>query len=76
MDEGGGLEPDDIDGIFDQYRLDCGDAEQPAGDLRLLLCRAFVEAMGGTISAGNRTDRSGAVFTMAFPSADQRVLRL
>jgi two-component system sensor histidine kinase KdpD len=35
--------------------------------LGLAICRGFMEAMGGTISAANRPDRSGAVFTLALP---------
>ena len=35
--------------------------------LGLSICRGFIEAMGGTITAANRTDRSGAVFTVALP---------
>ncbi|MFW8696058.1 ATP-binding protein, partial [Mesorhizobium japonicum] len=35
--------------------------------LGLSICRGFVEAMGGTISAANRTDRPGAVFTIRMP---------
>jgi two-component system sensor histidine kinase KdpD len=41
---------------------------RPAGTgLGLAICRGFVEAMGGKIFAANRTDRSGAVFTVIFP---------
>ena len=35
--------------------------------LGLAISRGFVEAMGGTITAANRTDRSGAVFTIRLP---------
>jgi two-component system sensor histidine kinase KdpD len=35
--------------------------------LGLAISRGFVEAMHGTITAANRTDRSGAVFTIALP---------
>jgi two-component system, OmpR family, sensor histidine kinase KdpD len=35
--------------------------------LGLAICRGFVEAHGGTISAANRTDRSGAIFTIVLP---------
>ena len=39
--------------------------------LGLAICRGFIEAMGGTITAANRPDRRGAVFTITFPlSAD------
>ena len=41
----------------------------PAGrdGLGLAICRGFVEALGGSITAGNRQNRSGAVFTVVFP---------
>jgi two-component system sensor histidine kinase KdpD len=35
--------------------------------LGLAIARGFVEAMGGTLTAGNRQDRSGAVFTLLLP---------
>ena len=35
--------------------------------LGLPICRGFVEAMGGTIAAANRPDRSGAVITLNLP---------
>ena len=67
MDEGDGIDPQRLAMLFDQYRLPCRDHENGFdGDLRLALCRAFVEATGGTITASNRTDRTGAVFTIAF----------
>jgi two-component system sensor histidine kinase KdpD len=40
----------------------------------LAISRGFVEAMHGTITAANRTDRKGAVFTITLPipkSAEQ-----
>jgi two-component system, OmpR family, sensor histidine kinase KdpD len=33
----------------------------------LAISRGFVEAMGGRITAGDRTDRTGAVFTITLP---------
>jgi two-component system sensor histidine kinase KdpD len=33
----------------------------------LAISRGFIEALGGSITAGNRTDRPGAVFTITFP---------
>jgi two-component system sensor histidine kinase KdpD len=35
--------------------------------LGLAISRGFVEAMRGTIRAANRTDRSGAVFSISLP---------
>jgi two-component system sensor histidine kinase KdpD len=35
--------------------------------LGLAISRGFVEAMHGNITAANRTDRTGAVFTIRLP---------
>ena len=35
--------------------------------LGLAISRGFIEALHGTITAANRTDRSGAVFTITLP---------
>ena len=35
--------------------------------LGLAIARGFVEAMGGTLTAHNREDRSGAEFVVSFP---------
>jgi two-component system sensor histidine kinase KdpD len=35
--------------------------------LGLAISRGFIEALHGIIAAANRTDRSGAVFTIALP---------
>ena len=35
--------------------------------LGLAISRGFIEAMDGTITASNRIDRSGAVFTITLP---------
>jgi two-component system sensor histidine kinase KdpD len=43
--------------------------------LGLAISRGFVEAMRGTITAGNRADRNGAAFTISLPTpADTRQL--
>ena len=48
--------------IFDKfYRAQKGDHVRAGTGLGLAISRGFVEAMHGTISAANRTDRSGAV---------------
>ena len=48
------------------------DSRRAGTGLGLAICRGFVEAMGGTITAANRADRSGAVFTISFPVAADR----
>ena len=68
IDEGPGIPPEDIERIFDSfYRVRKADQVRAGTGLGLSICRGFVEAMGGTISATNRTDRSGAVFTIRMP---------
>jgi two-component system sensor histidine kinase KdpD len=68
MDEGPGIPPADLERIFDTfYRVRKGDQVRAGTGLGLSICRGFVEAMGGTIIAGNRTDRVGAVFTIRLP---------
>jgi two-component system, OmpR family, sensor histidine kinase KdpD len=70
LDEGDGIPPEDVERIFDKFhRAAKGDRVRAGTGLGLAVCRGFVEAMGGTIRAGNRTDRSGAVFTIALPAA-------
>ncbi|MER9295585.1 sensor histidine kinase KdpD [Mesorhizobium sp. M0621] len=68
MDEGPGIPPGDLERIFDTfYRVRKGDQVRAGTGLGLSICRGFIEAMGGTIAAANRTDRSGAVFTIKMP---------
>jgi two-component system, OmpR family, sensor histidine kinase KdpD len=70
LDEGDGIPPDEIDRVFDKFhRVQKGDRVRAGTGLGLAVCRGFVEAMGGSIAAGNRADRSGAVFTVTLPAA-------
>jgi two-component system sensor histidine kinase KdpD len=67
-DEGEGIEPASLERIFDKfYRVHAADRRRAGTGLGLAICRGFVEAMGGSIVARNRTDRSGAVFTVTLP---------
>jgi two-component system sensor histidine kinase KdpD len=68
LDEGPGIPPSDLERVFDTfYRARKADHVLAGTGLGLSICRGFIEAMGGTISAANRTDRSGAVFTIQMP---------
>ncbi len=68
VDEGEGIPPSDIELIFDKFhRVNKGDSVRPGTGLGLAISRGFVEAMHGTVKAANRTDRSGAVFTIRLP---------
>jgi two-component system sensor histidine kinase KdpD len=68
IDEGDGISPTELESVFDKfYRAQKGDHVRPGTGLGLAISRGFVEAMHGTISAANRTDRSGAVLTIRLP---------
>ncbi len=55
-DEGPGIPPGDLERIFDKfYRVHAQDRQRAGTGLGLAICRGFVEAMGGTITAGNRS---------------------
>ena len=68
LDEGDGLPETDVERVFDKfYRARKGDRVRAGTGLGLAISRGFVEAMGGTVVAGNRRDRPGAVFTVTLP---------
>jgi len=65
VDSGCGLPPDS-DRLFEPFFT-----TKPAGQgtgLGLAVCKEIVERLGGSISAGNRADGPGAVFTVRIPS--------
>ncbi|HEX4079843.1 MAG TPA: sensor histidine kinase KdpD [Rhizomicrobium sp.] len=67
-DEGDGVPPDDLERIFDKfYRVQAVDRKRAGTGLGLAICRGFVEAMGGTIRAFNRSDRRGALLSITLP---------
>jgi two-component system sensor histidine kinase KdpD len=67
-DEGPGIPAGETDRIFEKFYRGGGPDRRRAGTgLGLAICRGFVEAMGGTITATHRSDRSGAVFTITLP---------
>jgi len=68
IDEGEGIPAADRERVFDKfYRIHAADRRRAGTGLGLAICRGFVEAMGGTITAGNRPDGPGAVFTLTLP---------
>ena len=68
MDEGDGIPASELGQIFEKfYRVRKGDRVRAGTGLGLAISRGFVEAMHGTISAANRSDRTGAVFTVRLP---------
>jgi len=68
LDEGQGIPPAELQYIFDSFyrRKEAANVRAGTG-LGLEISRGFIEAMHGTITAANRTDRSGAVFTIRLP---------
>ena len=65
LDRGPGL-PDETEALFERFhRLEGGDRVGGSG-LGLWIAKNFVEAVGGTITAGNR-EGGGATFTIALP---------
>ena len=67
IDEGSGIPPEEIKRIFDS-------STAPRSRIRSERHRAWTghlpwlrEAMGGSITAANRSDRPGAVFTITLP---------
>jgi two-component system sensor histidine kinase KdpD len=67
-DEGDGIPPDELERIFDKFhRAQKADHVRAGTGLGLAISRGFVEAMNGTISAANRSDRKGAIFTIRLP---------
>lgn len=72
IDEGDGLPAEDLERVFDKfYRVQAQDRQRAGAGLGLSICRGFMQAMGGDIVAANRTDRSGAVFTLTLPGAPE-----
>ena len=72
LDEGDGIPADDVAHIFDKfYRAQKVDRVRAGTGLGLAISRGFVEAMHGAISAANRSDRSGAVFSIRLPIPPQ-----
>jgi two-component system, OmpR family, sensor histidine kinase KdpD len=73
LDEGSGIPQDQIERIFDKFhRAQEADRKRPGTGLGLAICRGFVTAMGGTIRARNRADRSGGDFVIELPVPPQR----
>jgi two-component system sensor histidine kinase BaeS len=71
-DDGPGVDPVDLPFVFDRfYRAQAARGTAGAG-LGLAICRALVEAQGGSITAGE-VPGGGARFTVLLPSAGGRI---
>ena len=68
IDCGPGIPEAHLEQVFSKfYRLEKSDRVRAGTGLGLSICRGFIEAMGGSVSAANRRDREGAVFTIRLP---------
>lgn len=74
-DTGPGLPISAPDLVFSKFtRLISADRARPGTGLGLAIARGFIETMGGTITARNRREQSGAEFVISFPiGGGQRV---
>jgi two-component system, OmpR family, sensor histidine kinase KdpD len=58
----------DLEPVFESFcRVQLADQARAGTGLGRSICRGFVEAVDGTIVAGNRSDVPGAVFTIRLP---------
>ena len=74
LDRGEGLPKEDVERVFQMfYTTDkkIADAKRGIG-LGLTICRSIIEAHGGKISAYNREDGAGAVFTFTLPLREEK----
>jgi len=74
LDEGPGLPEEDRERVFDKfYRVRAADKKRAGTGLGLAIARGFMESMGGTITAANRSDRPGltpgAIFNLTLSIA-------
>ena len=68
LDEGAGIAATDLQRIFEKFhRAQKGDHVRAGTGLGLAIARGFTEALGGSITAANRSDRKGAAFTISLP---------
>jgi PAS domain S-box-containing protein len=71
IDTGPGIKPEFLPHVFDRFRQEDSSITRAQGGLGLGLSivRHLVELHGGTVSAENRRDAQGAVFTVRLPLA-------
>ncbi|MGX4804904.1 ATP-binding protein [Bradyrhizobium guangdongense] len=66
IDDGPGLEPHVEKRLFDSFFT----TKKDGMGLGLSVCRSIVQSLGGSLTAENRTDASGARFVFRIPRAD------
>jgi len=70
LDEGGGIDPDDLEAVFDKfYRVKSRDRVVAGTGLGLAICKGIVEAHDGTITAMNRSPHHGTRMRITIPVA-------
>jgi two-component system sensor histidine kinase KdpD len=70
VDEGLGIPEEAREKLFEKFtRFAHGDSKPPGTGLGLMICRGFLNIMNGSITASNRTDKRGAVFTIRLQRA-------
>jgi len=70
LDEGPGLPQGRERDLFETFRrIEGSDRKQAGTGLGLAIVKGFAEAMGLEVEAANRTDLTGARFTLRFPEA-------
>ena len=77
-DDGPGIAPDFLPHVFDRLRqTDAVHSRRQGGlGIGLALVRALVELHGGTVTAANRVEARGAVFTVNLPLSTETALPL
>jgi two-component system, OmpR family, sensor histidine kinase KdpD len=69
IDEGPGISESELERVFEKFhRAGERDHRRAGTGLGLSIARGFVQALGGTISVSNRTERSGARFSIRLPA--------
>jgi two-component system sensor histidine kinase KdpD len=68
LDEGPGIPAGELPHLFEKFYRGSSGVWKPAGTgLGLTIARGFLDVMGGTVTAANRQDCRGAVFTIKLP---------
>jgi two-component system sensor histidine kinase KdpD len=70
-DDGPGIRPGSEQEIFTKFSRGVRESAVSGVGLGLAICKAIVEAHGGSISAMNRGDR-GAAFTFILPISEEQ----
>jgi len=72
-DNGPGIRPGSEEEIFNKFSRGVGESAIGGVGLGLAICKAIVEAHGGSISASNRAE-GGAAFTFTLPASEAQPL--